>query len=110
MTAAVCTNAEVRRRFASPTAQRCFSARHTCSSVISGFFPPQPFRVVGDEGQRQQTQQQVPHQCCITPAFKVREPDFRLAHPKRMLDGPTIMPSKMESGWKYGPAPIEPGR
>ncbi len=61
MTSDVWTNLDVPRRFASHTAHRWFNARHTCSSVTSGFFPPQPIRLAGHEAQHHQTQHQVTH-------------------------------------------------
>jgi len=42
--------------------QTVFSARATCSSVISGFFPQKPIGLLGDEGHDQLTEDHVSHQ------------------------------------------------
>ena len=86
MTAAVCLNSEVPRRLASHTPQRWFNARHTCSSVTSGFFPPQPLGLRRDKGQRQLAQRQVPQQRLIVLSLKV---------PKAQL---TLAPAEPETG------------
>lgn len=96
MTSAVCTKSDVPRWFLSHTAQRWFSARHTCSSVISGFFPPQPIRPLGDEAKHQQTQEQMPDQPYVVPSLEVPETDLGLADAEGVFDGPAIMPSKTE--------------
>src|SRR5207248_7011109 len=88
MTSAVCTTVVFSRRFSCHTRQRWFSARHTCSIVISVFFPPQPIRMFGDKSQHQQTQDLMPHQRDITAALKVAEANFGFADAKRMLDIP----------------------
>ena len=88
MTSLVCTKSDVPRWFASQTPQRWFKARHTCSSVISGFFPPQPIRLLGHKPQHQQTENQVPHQGHVVPPFEMPEADLRLADPKGMLHVP----------------------
>ena len=66
-----------------------FNALQTCSSVTSGFFPPQPLRVAGDKGQPQQAQRLVPHQPRVVPPLLVREAQFTLAHPEGVFHVPT---------------------
>ena len=79
MTSDVWTNSDVPRRFASHTAHRWFNARHTCSSVTSGFFPPQPIRLAGHEAQHHQAQHQVTHHPRVVAALEVVEADLLLA-------------------------------
>src|SRR3954453_11958306 len=88
MTPAVCTTVVVSRRFSCHSRQRWFNARQTCSSVISGFFPPQPMRVFGDKSQHQQAQDLMSHQRDITAAFEMAEADLGFADAKRMFDIP----------------------
>src|SRR2546421_8568684 len=88
MTSAVCTKSDVPRWFLSHTAQRWFSARHTCSSVISGFFPPQPIRPLGHEAQDQQTQEQMPDQPHVVPPLEMPKADFRLADAEAVFHVP----------------------
>lgn len=64
------------RRLRNRTAQRWFNARHTCSAVTSGFFPPQPLRMEGDKSQDDQRQRQMADQSDIVPAFEVHQPGF----------------------------------
>src|SRR2546423_5706636 len=64
------------------------SARHTCSRVSSGFFPPEPLRLLGDEPHRYQAQAQVPPQGRVVPPFEVREAQLRLGHPKTVFHVP----------------------
>src|SRR5262249_2729712 len=61
------------------------SARHTCSIVSSGFFPPEPLGVLGHEAQRRQAQHLVPHQGHVVAALEVREPHLAPAHPEAVL-------------------------
>src|SRR6266851_7107705 len=104
MTSAVCTNSDVPRRFASQTPQRWFSARHTCSRVISGFFPPQPIRVFGYEPQHQQTQDQMPPQRHVVAPLEMPETDLRLADAEGMLHVPAAEgdPQQLCSGVSGG--------
>src|SRR5919109_3570370 len=76
-------------RHASSQSPHCwFSASHTCSIVTSGFSPPQPLRLVGDEGQGHQAQRQVAHQCPIVPPLEVTEANLALAHPEVVFHVP----------------------
>jgi hypothetical protein len=88
MTSAVCTNSDVPRWFASQTPQRWFKARHTCSRVMSGFFPPEPIGLLGHEAHHQQAQDQVPHQGPVVAALEVAKADLRLADPEGVLHVP----------------------
>src|SRR6188474_2789372 len=88
MTSLVCTIADVPRWFASQTPQRWFRARHTCSKVISGFFPPQPFGLLGDEAQDQQTQNQMSQQGHVAPPLEMPPADFRFADAEAVLHMP----------------------
>src|SRR6202162_1389585 len=65
-----------------------FNALHTCSIVTSGFFPPQPPRVAGYEGQHQQAQRLLPHERRVVPPLIVREAQLALAHAEGVLHIP----------------------
>jgi hypothetical protein len=58
----------------------------------------------GHEGQRHQTQYEMPFQRPITPPLEVRQPDFPFGHAKHVLDLPAMMPPKLEVGWPARPA------
>src|SRR5439155_1743766 len=75
------------------------SARHTCSRVSSGFFFPQPIRVLGDEPHCYQAQAQVSQQRCVVPSLEIQEAQIRLGQAETVLDLPAILPSKREVGW-----------
>jgi hypothetical protein len=64
------------------------NARLTCSSVISGFFSPQPIRMLGYEDRRQQAQDHVPHQAYPGSALEVSKAQFRLGHSKSVSHVP----------------------
>src|SRR6185369_12241047 len=89
MTSAVCITSVVPRRFVCQMWHRWFRARHTCSIVISGFFPPEPIRLFGDKTHDHQAQDHMPHQRHITASLEVAEADFALGQPKRVFDVPT---------------------
>ena len=99
MTSEVCLNWVVPLWLASAALQRWFNARHTCSRVISGFFPPESLRVQSHERHHQHAQQQVPHQPAVVPPLVVPKADLALGYPDAVLDLSTILPSKMELGW-----------
>src|SRR5205814_9205231 len=88
MTSAVYCSSDVSRRFACQVRQRWLSAWHTCSMVISGFFPPEPIRVFGDKSHHHQTQDHVPHQGHVTATLEVAKADLRLGHAKRVFHVP----------------------
>src|ERR1700694_4112493 len=88
MTSAVNTTSVVPRRFSCQVRQRWFSARHTCSIVISGFFPPEPIRVFGNKSHHHQAQDHVPHQRHITASLEVTKADLSLGHAKRVFHVP----------------------
>src|ERR1700722_14166797 len=76
-------------RKASSHAEHCwFSARHTCSIVTSGFFPPQPVCLTSHECQCHTAQHHVPHQRHIVPALKVSETELTFAHPETVFHVP----------------------
>src|SRR3954454_17452905 len=89
MTADVYCNRLVPRSASSHAAHTTSSPRHTCSAVTSGFFPPQPARLAGHEGQRYTTQHQVTHQGHIILALEMAEADLPLAQPETVLHVPT---------------------
>ena len=76
MTSAVNTTCVVSRRFSCHIRQRWFNARQTCSIVISGFFPPEPIRVLGDKSHHHQAHDHVPHQRHITASLKMAKTNF----------------------------------
>ena len=88
MTALVWLISELPRRRRNTAAHRWFSARHTCSAVTRGFFPPQPLRVRRHEPQHHQGQDQVPHQPRVVPPLVVQQPRLLLAQPERVLHHP----------------------
>src|SRR5260370_1669610 len=89
MLAAVHGNRVVPRWRSSHAKQLVFRARHTCSRVTSGFFPPQALRLVSYESHRHQAQDQVSLQTDVMAALIVAKADLAFANPKRMLDIPT---------------------
>src|SRR5262245_28575700 len=89
MTADVYSTAVVARSAASHPAHTRLRARHTCSAVTSGFFPPKPLRLAGHERQRHAAQRQVTHQRHVTPPLEVPESQLRLAQPYAVLHVPT---------------------
>src|SRR4051812_5957158 len=89
MTSLLCRTSGTPRRRRNTAAHRWFSARHTCSAVTWGFFPPQSLRVGGDESQNHQSQRQVPQQPGVVTPLVVHQPGFLFAESERMLHGPT---------------------
>src|SRR4051794_32569799 len=80
-------------RSASSQATHCwFNAWHTCSTVTSGFFPPQPLGLAGSEGQGHQTQRQVPHQPHVVAPLEIPEADLALADAEAVLHVPSAEP------------------
>jgi len=69
--------------------QVSFNARHTCSNVTSGFFPPKPHCVQRDKCQGHQAQRQMSFQRYVTSAFEMCQPDFALRDPEHVLHVPT---------------------
>src|SRR3954471_1627605 len=88
MTSLVCLTSGTPRRRRNTAAHRWFSARHTCSAVTSGFFPPQPLRVGGDEPQDDQGERQVSGQPGVVPPLVVHEPGLLLPEPEGVLHRP----------------------
>src|SRR3954470_3325796 len=89
MTSLLCRIAGTPRRRRNTAPHRWFNARHTCSAVTWGFFPPQPLRAGGDESQNHQRRRHVPQQPRVVTPLVVHQPGFRLAEPERMLHHPT---------------------
>src|SRR5271170_5645234 len=88
MTSTVCSTSVVLRRFSCQIRQRWFSARLTCSIVISGFSPPQSIGVFGDKSHHDQAQYHMPHQSYMTAPLKVTEADLAFGHPKPVFHVP----------------------
>ena len=86
MVARLCSRRLVPRRCSCHSWLSRFKALHTCSIVTSGFFPPQPLRVAGYEGQHEQTERMVTHQPGVVPPLIVRE--AKLAHPEGVFHVP----------------------
>src|SRR5215213_5198379 len=76
----------LRRR--NTAAHRWFNARHTCSAVTSGFFPPQPLRVGGDEAEDDQGQGQVSHQPGVVPPLVIHQPGLLLPEAEGIFHRP----------------------
>src|SRR5271169_6252443 len=89
MTLPVCCSSGTPRRRRNSTAHRWLSARHTCSSVTCGFFPPQPFRVCRHEPQDHQGQGQMSNQPQVVSAFIVHQSRFLFGETESVLDRPT---------------------
>src|SRR6516164_66578 len=89
MTSTVHCNRVVPRVTASHSEQLVFRARHTCSSVISGFFPPHPLGLIGHEGHGHQAEHQVAEETDIVATLIMAKPDFAFANPKHVFDVPT---------------------
>src|SRR5438093_7147357 len=85
MTSNTCAPSLVCRCRRSQRSHTSASARHTCSIVHSGFFPPKPLGMLGDEPHCCHAQTHVPHQSHIVAAFKVGKAQFRLAHPETVF-------------------------
>src|SRR5713226_1823699 len=84
----VCCKRLVPRRPSSQATHCWFNAWHTCSSVTSGFFPPQSLRLAGCERQRYQAQRQVTHQRHVVAPLEIAEADLALAGADAMLHVP----------------------
>ena len=62
MTSLLCRTSGTPRRRRNTAQHRGFNPRHTCSAVMSGFLPLQPFRVGGHEPEDDEGQGPVPSQ------------------------------------------------
>src|SRR6516225_5904517 len=89
MTSAVPTSRGVPRVVSSHAEQLVFRARHTCSSVISGFFPPQLLGLIGHEGHGHQAENQVAEQTDVMATLVMGKPDFAFANSEHVFDVPT---------------------
>src|SRR5437762_10928854 len=89
MTSLLCRTSGTPRRRRNAAPHRWFNARHTCSAVTRGFFPPQPLRVGGDESQDHQGQRQVSQQPGVVPPLVVHQSGLLFAEPERVLHHPT---------------------
>src|SRR5215218_1620361 len=85
MTVLACRTSGTPRRRRNTAAHRWFNARHTCSAVTSGFFPPQPLRVRRHEPQYHRRQDQVPQEPGVVPTLVVHQPGLLLAQAERVL-------------------------
>src|SRR6266481_4068724 len=97
MTSSVYCNRVVPRNASSQSTHCWFNAWHTCSSVTSAFFPPQPGCLTGGKGQRHQTQDHVPHQRHVMPPLEVAEADLPLAGAEAVLHVPATEPHTQHS-------------
>src|SRR3954469_16781126 len=88
MTALVCRTSGTPRRRRNTAPHRWFNARHTCSAVTPGFFPPQPLRPGGHEPADDEREWQVPHQPGVAPALVVHQPGLLLAQPEGVFHRP----------------------
>src|SRR5215210_5429223 len=88
MTSLVCFTSGTPRRRRNTAAHLWFNAWHTCSAVTSGFFPPQPLRVGGDESEDNQSQRQMPQQPRIVPTLVVHQARLLLPQPEGVFHRP----------------------
>jgi hypothetical protein len=110
MTEAVCSIREHLLRRSCQQRHSVFNARAVCSIVNSdnsGFFPPEPSRLLGNEQQRQFAQGHVSHQSAVGSPFIVIKADLALGDAKQMLNGPAAKghPQKLfqaRFGWSIG--------
>ena len=86
MTDATCSTRGRFERRSSHARHSVFNARAVCSTVTSGFFPPQPAGLLGGEQQDQVAQGHVPHQPPVAAALEVAEADLGLGQAEHMLD------------------------
>src|SRR5437879_1619664 len=86
----------VPRSASSQSTHLCFSASHICSSVNSGFFPPQPLGLPGGECQHHQAQGQMTHQGHIVPPLEMPEADLPLAGSQAVFHIPTAEPDTQQ--------------
>ena len=63
-------------------------AKWTCGSVTSGFFPPQPLGLAGEEQVADLRDQQMSFEGRIAPDLEVRQAQFALLILQAALDGP----------------------
>lgn len=85
--------------------QTVWSARATCWSVISGFFPPKPVGPLGDEGHDELAEDRMSHQPDVTASLEVRESDLGLDHAEDVLDvgaGEGYVQQRLEGGARRG--------
>jgi hypothetical protein len=73
------------RRRRKTIAQRWFKARHTCSAVTCGFFPPEPLRLSSHKTQHHQRQYQMPYQPRVIPTLIIHQPRLLLAQTKSLF-------------------------
>src|SRR3954468_11092933 len=97
----------VPRSFSSHSSQMLFNAWHTCSSVTSGFSPPEPLRLAGGEGHGHQAQHQVTHQRHVTASLEIAEADLALAETEAVLhlvaaEGHPQQPTQRRPGRRIG--------
>src|SRR5438552_12516235 len=85
MTSLLCRTSGTPRRRRNTAAHRWFSARHTCSAVTCGFFPPQPLGVSGHEPEHDQRQGQVPPQPGVVPTLVVHQAGLLLGEAEGVL-------------------------
>src|SRR5579884_2896668 len=107
MVARLCWRGVVPRWLSSHSRLSRFKALQICSIVSSGFFPPEPLGVPGDETQHQQAQRLVPHQRRVVPPLVVREAEFALAHPEGVFHIPAAESDPQQRlyfgvGWRIG--------
>ena len=76
MTSSVYCSRLVPRSASSQSTHLCLSASHICSSVNSGFSPPQPLGLPGGKRQHHQAQRQMTHQPHIAPPLEIPEADL----------------------------------
>ena len=65
------------------------AAVRTWQIVTSGFFPPQPFGLFGQEQMTELGDEEMPTQRLVRPHLEMRQAKFRLGVLETTLDGPT---------------------
>src|SRR6266511_22831 len=86
MTEATCSMRECLQRHSSQRRHRVFRARAICSIVTSGFFPPEPSRLLSEEEHDQLAEDHVSDQSSVAAAFEVSKADLGFGDSEDMFD------------------------
>src|SRR6266542_2736226 len=107
MTEATCSMRECLQRHSSQRRHNVFNARAVCSIVTSGFFPPKPSGLLGNEQHHQLTEDHVPAQPPVAAALEVAEADLALGDAEDVLhagagEGDLHQRGQGGLGWSIG--------
>src|SRR5262245_26594999 len=103
MTSSVSCSRLVPRSASNQSTHCYFSAAPICSSVHSGFFPPQPLGLPGGKRQPHQARGHMTHQPHIVPPLEIPQPDLPLARPQAVLHIPTAEPDSQQPAQRCRP-------